>query len=221
MGILVSVAFHRLQKQTRVRPAMPSFTPAGSATYYFTPGAAGLAASPEGCNLQAGAPVAGLSVTRASGTCQSGSMGYAINYGAGVAAEFTSAPLAAPLTVGGTMALRYYLVDPLQPAWSAAQNPRLAIEVDAIDAEGDLLLAVATGEFTVCNGTTCNAGPSPVGGTYTMNIPPVTLPAGSRISVLVRETGVVSSAARTVYGGSALSGNFSDAGVTFTTGTLQ
>jgi hypothetical protein len=60
-----------------------------------------------------------------------------------------------------------------------------------------------------------------VGGSYSVSIPPITLPAGSRISVLVRETGVVSSASRTVYGGAALSGNYSDAGLTFTTGTLQ
>ena len=223
MGILVSVAFHRLEKQARVSPAFPTFTPTGSSTLYFTPGAAGLAASPEGCNLQAGAPVGGLSPARPAGTCQSASMGYAVNYGAGVPGVFTSAPLAAPLTVGGTMALRAYLVDPLQPAWTLAQNPRLAVEVDAVDDNGDLLLAVAAAEFTVCNGTprVCNVGPQPVGGTYTLNVPPVTLPAGSRLSIVLRESGVVSSASRTLWGGSALSGNFSDAGVTLTTGTLQ
>lgn len=223
MGYLVSVAVHQLKEQVRVSPAMPTFTPTGSMTFYFTPGVAGLLTSPEGCNLQAGTPVAGLSTTRGTGGCQSGNMGYAFNYGASIPAEFTSAPLAAPLTIGGTMSLRFYLTDPVQPVWTTAQNPRLAIEMDAIDANGDLLLAVAAGEWTVCSGTpkVCNTGPAPVAGDYSMSIPPVTLPAGSRLSVLVRETGAVSSASRTVYGGSGLTANYSDAGVTLTTGTLQ
>lgn len=223
MGYLVSVAVHQLKEQVRVSPAMPTFTATGSVTYYFTPGAAGALASPEGCNLQAGTPVAGLSATRGAGACQSGSMGYAFNYGASIPAEFTSAPLAAPLTIGGAMGLRFYLTDPVQPVWSTAQNPRLAIEIDAVDANGDLLLAVAAGEWTVCNGTprVCNTGPAPVAGDYSMSIPPITLPAGSRLSVLVRETGAVSSASRTVYGGAGLTANYADAGVTFTTGTLQ
>jgi hypothetical protein len=167
--------------------------------------------------------VGGMSPTRPAGACQSASMGYAMNYGAGFPGVFTSGPLSTALTVGGTMALRIYLVDPAQPAWTLAQNPRLAVEVDAVDENGELLLAVAAAEFTVCNGTprVCNVGPQPVGGTYTLNIPPVTLPAGSRLSVVLRETGVVSSASRAVWGGAALAGNYSDAGVTLTTGTLQ
>jgi hypothetical protein len=60
-----------------------------------------------------------------------------------------------------------------------------------------------------------------VGGTYSVEIPPVTLPAGSRISVLVSETAAVASAARTVYGGRGISANFADAGVVLTTGTLS
>src|SRR5687768_250325 len=223
MGILVSDAFHRLEKQARVSPVFPSFTPIGSQTLYFTPGPAGLSATPEGCNLQAGPPVGGMAAARPAGACQSAAMGYATNYGAGLPGVFTSAPLPAALTVGGVMALRFYLVDPAQPAWTLAQNPRLAVEVDAVDENGELLIAVGAAEFTVCNGTprVCNVGPQPVGGTYAMNIPPATLPAGSRLSVVVRETGVVSSAARTLWGGTGLGGNFSDAGVTLTTGTLQ
>ena len=223
MGILVSVAVHQLAEQVRVSPALPTFTPTGSVAYFFTAGPAGALTSPEGCNLQAGAPVAGLATAPGTGACQSGSMGYAVNYGAGVAAEFTSAPLAAPLTIGGNMSLKFYLTDPVQPVWTLAQNPRLAIEIDAVDANGELLLAVAAGEWTVCNGTprVCNTGPQPVGGTYTLSIPPITLPAGSRLSVLVRETGAVSSASRTVYGGAGLTGSYADAGITLTTGTLQ
>jgi hypothetical protein len=164
-----------------------------------------------------------MAAAAAAGACQSASMGYAINYGAGEPASFVSAPLAAPLTVGGSTRLRFYLTDPAAPAWSSAQNPRLALEIDAVDENGELLLAVGAGEWTVCNGTprVCNSGAQPVGGNYTMNLPPVTLPAGSRLAVLVRQTAVVTSASRTVYGGTGLAANYGDAGITLTTGTLQ
>ena len=225
MGYLVSLAVSQLSQQTRVRPALPRFTPIGSSAYYFRPGSATLPTSPEGCTTQVGAPVAGLATTKGTGPCQSGNMGYTVNYGAGIPAEFTSAPLAAPLTVGGSLGLKFYLVDPVQPVWLATTNPRLSVEVDAIDANGDLILAVAAGEWTVCStsggSTACNSGPQPVGGAYTLQIPPVTLPAGSRISVFVWETAAVTSASRTVYGGTALTANYSDAGITLTTGSLQ
>ena len=121
--------------------------------------------------------------------------------------------------------MKFYLVDPLQPAWQTAQSPFIEIEIDAIDDNGDLVLAVAASQQNVCttvNGTkTCNTGATPVGGTYTFEIPPITLPAGTRLSVLVYAAQVVTSTARTVYGGRGLSADFSDAGVTFTTGTLQ
>jgi hypothetical protein len=226
MGVLVSVAVHQLKPQKAVTPKMPTFTPSGTLTYFLTPGTAGALTSPEGCNLQAGTPVAGLSTARATGTCQSGSMGYALNYGASIPAFFNSAPLAAPLTVGGTMTIKFYLTDPVQPVWNATTFPRLGVEVDAVDDAGNLLLAIAAADLQVCSTDTsgnkvCNTGPQPVGGTYTMSIPPITIPAGARLSVVFRETAAVTSSSRTVYGGRGLSADFSDAGVTFTTGTLQ
>jgi hypothetical protein len=152
-------------------------------------------------------------------------MGYVANYApaVGVAASFTSAALAEPLTVGGATTLKFYLTDPAQPAWQIAQNPRLTMEIDAIDASGNLVAAIASGEWPVCNaaGTACNAGPQPVGGVYTANIPAVTVPAGLRLSVLVYETAVVAAGSRTVYGGGGLNGNFGDAGVTLTIGTIR
>jgi hypothetical protein len=150
-------------------------------------------------------------------------MGYAVNYGAGIPGSFTSAPLTAPLTIGGATSLKFYLTDPAEPVWMAAQNPRLSIEIDAVDDNGELLLAVGAAEWTVCAGTprVCNTGPQPVGGTYAVSIPPITLPVGSRLSILVRESAAVASATRTVYGGAGLTASYADAGITFTTGTLQ
>ena len=98
-------------------------------------------------------------------------MGYLTNYGADVPAIFTGAPLATPLTVGGNVAVKFYLVDPAQTAWAAAQNPRLDIEIDAVDANGDLILPLGAGEWHVCNNGVCNTGSAPTAGTYTMSIP--------------------------------------------------
>ena len=222
MGIRVTLAVSQLAPQTRVPQRMPTFTASGTASYFFQPGAAGLTSSAEGCNQQAGAPDGGLATTKWLGQCQSGFMGYLTNYGAGIPAVYTGAPLATPLTIGGPLSVKFYLTDPAQPAWVAAQNPRLDIEIDAVDANGDLLLAVGAGEWKVCDANgVCNTGPQPTAGTYTMSIPGITLPAGSRLSVVVRETAAVASGSRTVYGGAGLTANFADAGVTLTTGTLQ
>jgi hypothetical protein len=226
MGSRVTLTASRLASQARVRPALPLFTPTGTSSYYFQPGASGLAASPEGCSLQIGAPVGGLSNAQGSGICQTGSMGYAVNYGVGTPASFTAAaPLASGVTVGGTVTLKLYLADPLQAAWQPGFNPRVSLEVDAIDANGDLMAAVASGEWTVCNtvngANVCNSGPQPVAGTYTVQIPPTTIPAGTRLAVLVSESAAVASASRTVYGGRGITGNFANAGVTLTTGTVK
>jgi serine protease AprX len=225
MGIRVTLTLAQLSAQTRVQPQLPSFTPTGTTTYFFQPGSAGPLTSPEGCNLQAGAPQGGLTTAQSGNTCQSGSMGYLVNYGVGTPAAFTSAPLGSALTIGGTVTLKFYLTDPAQPAWSAAQNPSLSLEIDAVDANGDLLVPLAAGEWSVCGtqGSTkvCNTGPQPVGGVYTVEMPAATIPAGARISVLVYETAVVASTSRTVYGGRGLSGNFSDAGVKLTTGRIE
>jgi len=221
MGIRVTLAVSQLASQTHVAQTLPTFTASGSASYFFQPGAAGLTTSAEGCNQQAGAPDGGLATTKWLGQCQSGFMGYLTNYGADIPAIFNGSPLATPLTIGGPLSVKFYLTDPAQAAWVAAQNPRIDIEIDAVDANGDLLLAVGAGEWTACKNGVCTTGTSPTPGTYTMSIPGITLPAGSRLSVVVRQTGVVTSTSRMLYGGAALTTNFADAGITLTTGTLQ
>jgi serine protease AprX len=222
MGIRVTLAVSQLAPQTRTVQRLPVFTASGSAPFYFQPGAAGLVTSPEGCNLQAGAPSGGLATTKWLGQCQSGTMGYATNYGADIPAIFNSAPLPTSMTVGGNLTVKFYLTDPAQPAWVAAQNPRLDVEVDVIDANGDLVLPLGAGEWTVCDANgVCRTGVQPTAGTYTMSIPGATIPAGTRLSIVVRESAAVASGSRTVYGGAGLSANFADAGVTLTTGSLQ
>jgi hypothetical protein len=226
MGRLISVEAAQLEPQTRVARKLPVFTPSGTVTYYFQPGAAGLLTSPEGCNQQSGAPKGGMATTRNSGTCQSGFMGYAVNYGVGDLAVFTSNPIPADITVGGTLSLKVYSVDPAQSAWTAAQSPFIEVEVDALDGDGNYLEPVAAAQFDVCrtvNGTkVCNTGPTPTAGVYSVQIPAIPIPAGSRLRTTIRAAQVVTSTSRMVWGGTgSLGANFSDAGVTFTTGTLQ
>ena len=222
MGIRVSAVVSQLTPQTRIRPVLPSFTATGTQPNYFQRGTAGLLTSPEGCNLQAGAPVGGLAGSTSGGACQSGSMGYLVNYGAGAPAIFTGPKLTAPLTIGGTATAKVYLVDPLQPAWASGFNPRLAIELDAVDDSDNLVMAIASYEQTVCNDAgACNVGPQPVSGTYTFNVPPVTIPAGTHLSVVLRESAAVASGSRIVFGGAGLATNYADSGVTLTTGTMK
>jgi hypothetical protein len=212
----------QLAPQTRTSPTLPKFTANGSTAFYFQPGAMGLSSSAEGCNQQEGAPKGGLSKTRAAGACQAGAMGYAVNYGAGDPAVYTSAPLTAPVTVGGPMTFTVYLADPAETVWQAGFAPQLSVEVNAVDANGELIRAVASGEFDICDAAgNCKTGPTPVRGVYTLNIPGVTLPAGSRLSVVMRESAAVASATHTVYGGKGTSTSYSDAGVKLTTGTLR
>ena len=226
MGTRVSLEVAQLAPQARVTRTMPVFTPTGSASYYFQPGPAGPLTSPEGCNEQAGAPVGGMATARNAGTCQTGNMGYATNYAASDPAVFTSAATAADMTVGGSMTVKIYSVDPAQSAWQAAQSPFITVDVDALDGAGNLLEPIASAQFDVCatiNGAkVCNTGPTPTAGVYTASIPSVPIPAGSRLRVTIHAAQVVTSTSRIVYGGvAALGADYSDSGVVLTTGTLQ
>jgi hypothetical protein len=97
---------------------------------------------------------------------------------------------------------------------------------NALDSAGNYLEPVAAAQFAVCrteNGTkVCNTGATPTAGVYTVEIPAIPIPAGSRLRTTIRAAQVVTSTARMVWGGTgSLSADFSDAGVTLTTGTLQ
>ena len=226
MGDLISVEAAQLEPQARVARRLPTFTPSGTVSYYFQPGPAGPLTSAEGCNQQAGAPKGGMATTRNAGPCQSGSMGYAVNYGVGDLAVFTSGPIPADLTVGGTLTLKIYSVDPAQPAWTVQQSPFIEVEVDALDGDGNYLEPIAAAQFNVCRtvaGTkVCNTGPTPTAGVYSVEIPAVPIPAGSKLRTTIRAAQVVTSSSRIVYGGvGSLGANWSDSGVTFTTGTVQ
>jgi hypothetical protein len=153
-------------------------------------------------------------------------MGYAVNYGVGDLAVFTSGPNPADLTVGGTLTLKIYSVDPVQTAWMAAQSPFIEVEVDALDGDGNYLEPIAAAQFQVCRTEAgikvCNTGPTPTAGVYSVEIPAVPIPAGSMLRTTIRAAQVVTSTSRIVYGGvGSLGANWSDSGVTLTTGTVE
>ena len=57
----------------------------------------------------------------------------------------------------------------------------MTLEVDAIDANGQLVAAIATGQWDICaTANACYTGPQPVGGIYSVNIPPALVPAVPR-----------------------------------------
>jgi hypothetical protein len=134
-------------------------------------------------------------------------------------------PLAADTTVGGTMTVKIYSVDPAESAWKAAQSPFITVDVDAVDSAGNLIEPVASAQFNVCstvNGSkVCNTGPTPTAGVYTIGIPAVPMSAGSALRVTIHAAQVVTSTSRMVYGGVGTLGDYSDSGVTLNTGTLQ
>jgi serine protease AprX len=213
LGNAVSVTAAQLAPQTNTggTPTV-SFTPTGTKRLLFTPGSSTApGASPEGCTNDAGAPSGGASATAPTGTCRSGVVGYAMNYGAGVPATFTSAPLTAPLTVGGNGSITVSLVDSAQPVWSNAFSSGFAYTVLAVDGTG-AATPVAAGDAP----EDAQAGATPVKGTYTISVPPTTIPAGSSIQVELQLSGVYTSTMRLLYGGDA----FADSGIALTTGTI-
>jgi hypothetical protein len=213
MGNIVTATVAQLAPQATTTAAGPTFTARGSLPLFFTGGAAtGPGTSPEGCTTDETAPDGGLAGAKPTGTCRSGAVGYAVNYGAGVPAQFTTAALTKATTVGGNASFVIYLVDAAQPAWSTAFSSGLTYTVIATTPTGDTI-PVASGETPEAT----QVGSAPTRGTYTASVPPVTLPAGVTLTVQFQFSGVYTSSMRFLYGG----GAFADAGATFVTGIVK
>jgi serine protease AprX len=214
LGNAVTVTAAQLAPQRNTGGvAPPPFTATGTRTLFFAAGAASTlpGSSPEGCTNDAGAPDATMTVVKPIGLCHSGNVGYAMNYGAGVPATFTSAPLTTPLTVGGNGHVMLSLVDPAQPAWSEAFASALSYTVLAVDAVG-AQTPIAGGDAA----EEVQAGATPVQGTYTIEVPPAKVAAGSSIVVQLQLSGVYTSTMRLLYGG----GAFATSALQLTTGKI-
>jgi len=210
-GHAVSVSAVQLASQAVDAPPAPVFQPSGKLEFTLTGGAGGLP-SPEGCDYDAAGAAGSMSLNAADAACHAGTVGYLVNYGLGTPAEFVSEPLAAAAMVGGQAALRLYLVDALQPIYSFAFGSSLAYQIDALDEAGTVLVAIAGGEFP--GGAI--AGAQPMLGEYLIELPPTALPAGARVRLQMRFSGVYTSTMRLVWGG-----EYAASGLTLPTGGLE
>jgi serine protease AprX len=190
----------------------PTYAPTGTTTLYFqATGEAGPLPSPEGCALSLGPAEGGLDTERPSGGCREGLAGYLNSYGLNQPATFTSEPLTAPLTIGGPAEFGLWLVDLLAPAYGTAFGSALNYAIDAIAADGTVT-AIGGGEAP----DLVQSGATPVRSVHPIEVPPATVPAGSRIRVTLLFTGVYTATQRLVYGG----GDYADTSLTLTTGSL-
>ena len=211
LGNKISVHVAELARRANVMAPGSTFTPTGSQALYFTPSSdPGPLPGIDGCETDADAPLGALSPTPGTGPCREGFVGFAVNYGAGIPASFEAAtPLDAEVTIGGPATLAFYLADAAQPVWSAAFASGVTYSLEQVDPAGETTV-LATGEAPEL----AQVGPTPTRGEYTFDVPPVTVPAGSKLRLTLGFSGVYTSTMRLLYGG----GDFADAGIVLTTG---
>lgn len=216
IGNVVTVTLAQVEPQAPAATG-PTFVAAGSHTLNFqsstaTPVLPLPLATPEGCALSAGAPRGRMGGARNTDSCAAGGVGYALTFGADTPAEFTaSAPLAAPVVLGGPSSLTLWLADPAAAAWTVAATSAVSYALDAVDGAGQAT-AIAAGTLEREVGAD-EVGPTPTRAEYGFGVAPVTVPAGSTIRLRLRFSGVYTSAMRLYFGGP-----YADAGVTLGAG---
>lgn len=212
LGNTITVIASQLVPMPRVVPPTPQFVPADPLTLFLQPeGSGGLLPTPEGCTLEESAPRGGLALGPATGQCHAGVVGSATTNAADLPAEFTSAPFPEPVTFGGIGVLALYLADTAQPLYSPAAKSSISYTLSAVDAAGAVTrLAEGTANPEV------QAGPTPTRGEYLFETRPVDVPAGSRLQLQLRFSGLYTSTMRLVYGGP-----YADSGMALVTGTYR
>ena len=208
----VSLNFVQLVPQAQSLLTGPRFVKAADFSMYFQPdGSAGPATTPEGCALEPGAPSGGFKSEKGTGDCHAGIVGYGVNYGAGIPAEFISEPLKTPLVVGGPSVMTLYLADSAQPAYSVAFGSGITYALDAV-LPNDEAIGVAGGEMS----KRAEVTPSATRGEYGFAIPPTAVPAGARLRLRLQFSGVYTSTMRMLYGG----GEYADSGIVTGIGSI-
>lgn len=199
----LTVSVTQLQKQAVTVSEAPSFVAAGELRLAFS-GGSGQAESPEGCDYDLSG-VSGQMTAAADSGCHAGTVGYAVNYGASIPAEFVSEPLAADTVFGGIAEVAYYLADSSgDAAAGAGLIADMTYGLDAVDEAGEVIMAIAGG--TIVDGGVASA--SPVYNAYPLEIPTTAVPAGARLRLRMQFSGVYSSSMRMLWGG-----EFSDSGL--------
>jgi serine protease AprX len=209
-GGTVTVQATQLLRQTAAGGGGPVFTPAGALAMHFAAGGGPLT-SPEGCSYALDGASGGLTASTADADCSAGTMGYLVNYGLDAPAEFVSEPLVEATTLGGAGLLKLWLADALQPLWSNAFAATLSYQLDAIDDAGAVLVAVSGGDVSAPV-----VGAQPTLGEYALALPPTEIPAGARLRLRLRISGIYTSTMRLLWGG-----EFADTGIQLTTGKLD
>ncbi|MGH9138237.1 MAG: S8 family serine peptidase [Acidimicrobiales bacterium] len=214
LGRMVTVEVAELRAQVPAGGGGPVFVPDDTPLQlYLEPsGPAGALPTPEGCALDDGTAAQGaLSLQPPSHVpCRAALAGYLSSYAAGSGSVFTSEPLAEETVVGATGELALHLVDSVQPVWGTLLAGGLSWTLDGVAADGAVLPIASEDTDDV------SVGPSPTLSTYDMDVPPTVVPAGHRIRLTVRISGIYTSTLRLLYGG-----QFADGGITVQTGTLQ
>ena len=214
-GTRTTLQVAQLHAQTPPEAAVAAATyePGGALTYSFggDGGATLPIPSPEGCEMEDGAP-SGVLTTKAptaDAVCKSGQTGWTVSRTAGLTAVFTSEPIVTGALVGGPATAVVYVVDDLAAAYEAAFVGNLIWTVNAVDAD-DVPTLVGEGEVEAVAGR--NA--------VTFDVPVAEIAPGARLQLTLaystQPAGAPTNTARIVYGG----GDYADAGIRFTTGTF-
>lgn len=201
----LTVSVTQLATQAVEVAGPPPFVAAAEMVLGFD-GGSGQTSSPEGCDYDVTGVSASMTRGEVDASCHAGTVGYLVNYGASVPAEFVSEPFDSDVSVGGTATLRYYLADALADASSAGGLiADMAYQLDAVDDAGNVISAIAGGSLVDAG----LAAPAPVFNEWTFDVPTSTVSAGSSLRLRMQFSGVYSSTMRLIW-----AGEFSDAGLT-------
>ncbi len=207
-GHSVTVVANQLKTQNATidEPTGPTYV-ADSELSFRLSGGGGDLSSPEGCTYDVQGASGSLTLGEADADCHAGTVGYLVNYGLGIPATFTSAPLEQDTVIGGDALLTLYLATELYPIYSLAFSSSITYQLDALDAEGNLIMAIGAGEDLSIVGAT------PEQGLYPFSLPATTVPAGAQLRLQLNFSGVYTSAMRLIWGG-----DYGDASLRLTTG---
>lgn len=183
----------------------PEYVADGTLALAFTPDPARATGieSPEGCEAELDRAVGALSPSLPAGPCHSGAYGW-VQFTAALPAEFTTAPLNAPLVIGGEVKLVIHLAD---TQGTAQNNSWVQVVLEVLDPNGKSIVTPFNDKALHSLNAGRNEG--------SFSIPPVTVPVGHRLRLSSHFLPLGNSvAARLLFGGQA----YGDAGITLTTG---
>ena len=163
--------------------------------------------SDEGCVIEPGQAIGSLGPVVPEGPCHTASQGW-LAANPELYAEFTSAPFATSLLLGGPTLLTVHMVDPLRPTADGPLPPQFQHVLEILGPNSEVTV-LSAGEDTLDGyGNGRNE--------ERLELAPVEVPAGARLRLRLLTTGVTSSAARMLFGDARY-----DSGLTLTYGHIE